>query len=142
MSRPASGAPKKDRPRRKYPKLLPKYYNPSEPKEKWSGRGKRPRWLLVALQSGHTLEEFQRIIRTGHDFDQAHPACSTGTLGAQGCILSPPFNADLLQVMPWPTYGNMSDDDIRAIYEYLRAIPCISHKGTVGLPVNLYQVCP
>jgi len=93
-------------------------------------------------EGGHTLEEFQRIIRTGHDFDQAHPACSTGKLGAEGCILSPPFNADLLQVMPWPTYANMSDDDIRAVYEYLRAIPCISHKGTVGLPANLYQVCP
>lgn len=59
----ASGAPKKDRPRRKYPKVLPKYYNPSEPKETWSGRGKQPRWLVAALQSGHTLEEF-RIERT------------------------------------------------------------------------------
>ena len=55
----ASGAPKKDRPRRKYPKVLPKYFNPSEPKETWSGRGKRPRWLVAALQSGHTLEEFR-----------------------------------------------------------------------------------
>jgi DNA-binding protein H-NS len=65
LSRPesASGSPKKDRPRRKYPKVLPKYYNPSEPKQKWSGRGKRPRWLVAALQSGHTLEEF-RIERT------------------------------------------------------------------------------
>jgi len=65
LSRPesASGAPKKDRPRRKYPKVLPKYCNPLEPKDKWSGRGKRPRWLVAALQSGHTLEEF-RIERT------------------------------------------------------------------------------
>jgi DNA-binding protein H-NS len=59
----ASGARKKDRPRRKYPKVLPKYYNPSEPQETWSGRGKRPRWLVAALRSGHTLEEF-RIERT------------------------------------------------------------------------------
>jgi hypothetical protein len=91
-------------------------------------------------EGGHTFEEFQRIINTGHDFDHAHPACPT--LGVEGCIASPPFNADLLQVMPWPTYANMSDDDIRAIYEYLRAIPCISHKGTVGLPAFLYQACP
>ena len=49
-----------DRPiRRKYPKVLPKYYNPSAPEETWSGRGKQPRWLVAALQSGHGLEEFR-----------------------------------------------------------------------------------
>lgn len=49
-----------DRPaRRKYPKVLPKYCNPSAPDETWSGRGKQPRWLVAALQSGHRLEEFQ-----------------------------------------------------------------------------------
>jgi DNA-binding protein H-NS len=46
-------------PRRKYPKVRPKYLNPSAPEETWSGRGKRPRWLVSALQSGHRLEEFQ-----------------------------------------------------------------------------------
>jgi DNA-binding protein H-NS len=45
-------------PRRKYPKVLPKYSNPSEPGETWSGRGKQPRWLVAALQSGHKLEDF------------------------------------------------------------------------------------
>src|ERR1700761_7712066 len=35
-----------DRPQRsKYPKVLPKYCNPSAPGETWSGRGKQPRWL-------------------------------------------------------------------------------------------------
>ena len=58
-----SGEAKSDRPRRKYPKVLPKYYNPSAPSETWSGRGKQPRWLVSALQSGHKLEEF-RIIRS------------------------------------------------------------------------------
>ena len=52
-----------DRPRRKYPKVLPKYYNPSAPTETWSGRGKQPRWLGAALHSGHKLEEF-RIAET------------------------------------------------------------------------------
>jgi len=47
-----------DRPRRKYPKVLPKYYNPSAPTETWSGRGKQPRWLVAALRSGHKLEDF------------------------------------------------------------------------------------
>jgi DNA-binding protein H-NS len=46
-------------PRRKYPKVLPKYCNPSAPQETWSGRGKQPRWLVAALQSGHDLEEFR-----------------------------------------------------------------------------------
>jgi hypothetical protein len=91
-------------------------------------------------EGGHTFQEFLTIIRTGHDFDLAHPACPT--LGVMGCIASPPFDASLLQVMPWPVYANMSDDDLRAVYEYLSAIPCISHQGTVGLPSNLYQTCP
>jgi DNA-binding protein H-NS len=51
--------PRTDRaPRRKYPKVLPKYSNPSEPGETWSGRGKQPRWLVAALRSGHKLEDF------------------------------------------------------------------------------------
>jgi hypothetical protein len=90
-------------------------------------------------EGGHTFPEFLTIMRTGHDFDSAHPACPT--LGVEGCV-APPNAANLLQVMPWPQYGNMSDDDLRAVYEYLSAIPCISHAGTVGLPANIYQTCP
>src|SRR5215831_9850993 len=48
-----------ERPRRKYAKVLPKYSNPSSPAETWSGRGKQPRWLVAALQSGHKLEELR-----------------------------------------------------------------------------------
>jgi hypothetical protein len=36
-----------------------------------------------------------------------------------------PFNGDLLQIMPWTAYQNMTDRDLRAIYEYLSAIPCL-----------------
>ena len=46
-------------PRRKYPKVLPKYFNPQAPSETWSGRGKRPRWLVAALETGHKLDEFK-----------------------------------------------------------------------------------
>jgi DNA-binding protein H-NS len=46
-------------PRRKYPKVLPKYLNPLVPEETWSGRGKQPRWLVMALQLGHRLEDFR-----------------------------------------------------------------------------------
>jgi DNA-binding protein H-NS len=45
--------------RRKYPKVLPKYCNPLAPSETWSGRGKRPRWLVAALETGHRLDEFK-----------------------------------------------------------------------------------
>jgi DNA-binding protein H-NS len=48
-----------DRPRRKYPKVLPKYFNPSAPLETWSGRGKQPRWVVAALRSGHKLEDLR-----------------------------------------------------------------------------------
>jgi DNA-binding protein H-NS len=46
-------------PRRKYPKVLPKYCNPLSPSETWSGRGKQPRWLVAALKSGHKLDELK-----------------------------------------------------------------------------------
>jgi hypothetical protein len=51
---------------------------------------------------GHTFEEFRFMMRTGHDADPPH---------------------DILQVMPWPVYGNMTDEDLRAVYAYLQAIP-------------------
>jgi len=37
--------------------------------------------------------------------------------------LLPPGDTPLLQVMPWPVYSTMTRCDLRAIYEYLRAIP-------------------
>jgi DNA-binding protein H-NS len=51
----------KDRPRRKYPKVSPKYQNPAVPTETWSGRGKQPRWLVSALKSGRTIKEFEIV---------------------------------------------------------------------------------
>jgi len=46
------------KPRRKYPRVLPKYRNP-QTAETWSGRGKRPRWLVAAMKSGRKIEEFR-----------------------------------------------------------------------------------
>jgi DNA-binding protein H-NS len=58
-ARTSSAEPRINRPpRRKYPKVLPKYCNPSVPEETWSGRGKQPRWLVAALQSGHKIKDF------------------------------------------------------------------------------------
>jgi DNA-binding protein H-NS len=47
------------RPRRKYPRVFPKYQNPAAASETWSGRGKRPRWLVSALKSGGRIEDFE-----------------------------------------------------------------------------------
>ena len=46
------------KPRRKYPRVLPKYRNP-QTSETWSGRGKRPRWLVAAMKSGQRIEDFR-----------------------------------------------------------------------------------
>ena len=66
-------------------------------------------------EGGASFEEFLNIMRTGVDPDHAHPQFG-------------PY----LQVMPWPTFQNMTDRDLSAIYEYLSAIPCI--EGDPGLP--------
>jgi len=39
--------------------VLPKYRNPDNPAENWSGRGHRPRWLEAQLAAGKTLEELE-----------------------------------------------------------------------------------
>ncbi|CAK0768133.1 plastocyanin [Gammaproteobacteria bacterium] len=49
-----------------------------------------------------TFDQFKNFMRTGHDREAPHP---------------------ILQLMPWPIFGMMSDYDLKAIYEYLRAIP-------------------
>jgi len=62
------------------------------------------------LPAGLTLEQFMHIIRTGEDDDKLPPNV-------------PSYDHDLLQVMPWPVFRNMTDRDLRAVYEYLSAIP-------------------
>jgi DNA-binding protein H-NS len=45
--------------RRQYPTVFPKYRNDQTPFETWSGRGKQPRWLTVAIKTGRKIEEFR-----------------------------------------------------------------------------------
>ena len=45
--------------RRKYPRVFPKYRNPQTPSETWSGRGKKPRWLVAAIKAGRKIEDFR-----------------------------------------------------------------------------------
>ncbi len=53
--------------------------------------------------AGLTLRDFITTLRTGHNPND------------------PP--GQILQVMPWPVYGKKTDHDLRAVYEYLRALP-------------------
>jgi hypothetical protein len=76
----------------------------------------------TGMPGGDSFSTFQQIIRTGTDMDHLHPTCSGPP---NGKCLPPPFNGDLLQIMPWPILQNMTDNDLRAIYEYLSAIPCV-----------------
>jgi len=86
-------------------------------------------------EGGHTFADFLAIMRHGRDFDHLHPNC-TGPNTPFNC-LGAPFNGDVLQVMPWPTFMNMTDRDLLAIYTYLSAIPC--NPGPAGLDPRLYQ---
>jgi hypothetical protein len=85
---------------------------------------------------GHTFSEFVQIMRTGVDLDNLHPACSPGVVNSS-CIPAP-FRADLLQVMPWPGLKNLTDHDLRAVYEYLSAIPCVAGPPA---PSHLHNDC-
>ncbi len=89
---------------------------------------------------GISLNTFVTILRTGHDFDKLHPTC--GPAGLDGTCLPAPFDGSVLQIMPWQTFSHMSDYELQAIYDYLKAIPCISHASTPGLPPNIYNNCP
>jgi hypothetical protein len=60
---------------------------------------------------GLTYEEFVEVMRHGTDFKGIPPHVP----GAPG----------LLQVMPWPEYRHATDRTMQALYEYLRAIPCL-----------------
>jgi len=67
------------------------------------------------LPADMTLTEFVAIMRHGVDDAEEHPQISP-----------------LLQVMPWPVYSHMTDTDLRAIYEYLRAIPSLPNNPNPG----------
>ena len=37
--------------------VAPRYRNPNDPTQTWTGRGKKPRWVIEALENGKTLED-------------------------------------------------------------------------------------
>lgn len=81
-------------------------------------------------EGGRTFAEFVQIMRTGVDLDSLHPTCPTGVVNT-GCIPAP-FRGDLLQTMHWPGLRNLTDHDLRAIFEYLSAIPCVAGSPAPG----------
>ena len=38
--------------------VAPKYADPANPENTWTGRGRKPKWLVTALESGSTAEDF------------------------------------------------------------------------------------
>lgn len=43
---------------RKTRKAAVKYRNPANPAQTWTGRGRKPNWLVEALEKGNKLERF------------------------------------------------------------------------------------
>ena len=62
--------------------------------------------------AGLTLRDFITTLRTGHNPND------------------PP--GQILQVMPWPVYGKKTDHDLKAVYEYLRALPSLPNNPAPG----------
>lgn len=60
----------------------------------------------AGLPAGLTLTEFEQVMRLGTDFKGLFPP---------GPLI----------VMPWQAYRHGTDRYIEAIYEYLKAIPCV-----------------
>jgi hypothetical protein len=81
-------------------------------------------------EGGRPLSQFMQIMRTGVDLDQAHPNCP-GNVPGPSCMLAP-FDGSKLQIMRWPSFHNMTDRQLTAIYTYLSAIPCL--EGGPGEP--------
>jgi len=78
---------------------------------------------LTLVPQRRTLAQFKDLMRNGTDYRPA--------------AFDVPPNTPILQVMPWPVYGKMSDRELEAIYEFLRAIPVIdSPPAACAAPEN------
>jgi DNA-binding protein H-NS len=41
-------------------KLPPKYMNPEDPTQTWTGQGRKPNWMVAKIEKGASLEQFRR----------------------------------------------------------------------------------
>ena len=55
---PARKTARKGKARATGGKVAPKYRNPANAQETWSGRGRQPRWLAAQTAAGRKLDEF------------------------------------------------------------------------------------
>lgn len=53
--RPAKGKGRVSK--RKGMKVAPKYANPEDSSQTWTGRGRKPAWVVAALESGKSLDD-------------------------------------------------------------------------------------
>ena len=53
----AADKPKKAKAKKPRGKVAPKYKNPANASETWTGRGRQPHWVADALASGKTLDD-------------------------------------------------------------------------------------
>jgi len=53
----AADKPKKAKAKKPRGKVAPKYKNPANGSETWTGRGRQPRWVADALTDGKSLED-------------------------------------------------------------------------------------
>jgi hypothetical protein len=66
----------------------------------------------AGLPAGLTLADFMTTLRTGHNPND------------------PP--GQILQVMPWPVFGKKTDNELKAIYEYLSSLPSLPDNPNPG----------
>ncbi|MBX3279523.1 MAG: cytochrome c [Acidobacteria bacterium] len=68
--------------------------------------------------AGYDEETFLKVMRTGN---------------VGGRMLNP--------TMPWALYGRMTDDDLKALYAYLRSVPPVKHKIDNTAPPTMCRLC-
>lgn len=88
---------------------------------------------LGNLPSGLTEADFIKMMRTGEDIACEKYGVNPGEPLYAICNLppSPGMPEKRLQTMSWPTYHNMTDRDLKAIYAYLTTLP---HTEACNMP--------
>jgi hypothetical protein len=79
----------------------------------------------VSFSANLTPDKETGVLRDGTE-EQFIRALRTGRHQGQGRPILPP--------MPWPFIGQMTDDDLKAVYAYLRQIPAVKNKVADPIP--------
>jgi mono/diheme cytochrome c family protein len=79
----------------------------------------------VSFSANLTSDPETGVLRD-YSEDQFIQMMRTGRKQGQGRAILPP--------MPWPPFGKLTDDDLKAIFAYLRQIPPVSNKVPDPVP--------